>query len=103
MPMDNEIEAAAFQIHAEMGCTITAARICADRALTAGEQIRASEGSECECRARQIIEDENRMSATDDKSDIVLHALRWVRYGTAKQILGELPYGPLPPKPVTVD
>ena len=43
------------------------------------------------------------MSATDDKSDIILHALRWARYGTAKQILGELPYGPLPPPPVAFD
>jgi 4'-phosphopantetheinyl transferase EntD len=43
MPTDKEIEAAAFQIHAEMGCTITAARICAERALAAAEQVRASE------------------------------------------------------------
>ena len=43
MATDKEIEAAAFQIHHGLGTTITAARISAERALTAAEQVRASE------------------------------------------------------------
>lgn len=45
----------------------------------------------CEDRARKIVTDEERFAAADRHPDIQLHALRWARYGTAKQILGELP------------
>lgn len=109
MATDKEIEAAAREIFVWEADTReplwiaideqgrVAYKLVAKAALAAAEQVRASEVSECERRARQIIQDENRMSETDDKQDIVLHALRWARYGTAKQILGEWPYGPLPP------
>lgn len=42
----SEREAVAQQIHYEMGCTITAARICADRALIAAEQVRVQADSQ---------------------------------------------------------
>ena len=48
-------------------------------------------GGAMEKRARQIIADEERFSAKDDKNNVQLHALRLARAFTAQQILGERP------------
>jgi len=50
----------------------------------------SSEG-DCMRRARAIIAKEEEFAANDG-SDIRTHAFRWARFGTAKQILGELPF-----------
>ena len=42
-------------------------------------------------RARQIIADEERLSAADDKNDTRLYSMRLLRVYTAQQILGEKP------------
>lgn len=42
---------------------------------------------ECAAICREIMSQEDAYARKDGSSDIYMHALRWSRYGTAKQIL----------------
>jgi hypothetical protein len=85
---DREIEVATTQIHYEMGCTVTAARNCAMRALTAAAQVRQQPAAEAATLANELSNFPQRQPGCTVPVELICRTIAYLRAAPPPQAEG---------------